>query len=94
MRVSAEGLKVRTKFLTPELLKRIEGAGEGTDPFTTGTDDLPKAFRADECRVLSPERTELDVLLFWKDDTRTEQKKIRVQTVRKGEQWLVDEVIR
>lgn len=94
MKASADGLKARAKFITPGLLKKAETAAEGTDPFTTGTDDLPKTFRPGECRVISPDRTEFDVLLFWKDDTRSEQRKIKVQAAKSGDQWLVDDVIR
>lgn len=94
MKVSPGWLEGRKRFLTAELLERVETAGEGTDPFTTGTSDIPKAFRAAECRVVSPERAEYDVLLFWKDDSRTEQRKVKVQVAKVGEAWLIDSIER
>lgn len=92
MKVSPEWLEGRKRFLTAELLERVETANEGTDPFTTGTSDIPKAFRAGECRVISPERAEYDVLLFWKDDSRTEQRTIKVQSAKINDAWLVDRI--
>lgn len=94
MKVSSDGLKARKRFLTTGLLNEAENAAEGTDPFTTGTTDIPKAFRAAECRVISPERAEYDVLLFWKDDSRTEQRTIRVQAAKIGDSWLIDKIER
>ncbi len=94
MRFSPDGLKASEKYLTPALIENVRNAAEGTDPFTTGDSDLPKAFRTGECRVLSPERTEFDVLLFWKDDTRSEQRTIKVQAVNSGGRWLVDKIER
>ena len=94
MRFSAESLKKREKFLSPEFGAAVAGTEEGTDPFTTGTDDIPKAFRVGECREISPERTESNVFLFWRDDDRTEQREIRVETIDKNDTWLVNKVSR
>jgi len=94
MKFSPDTLKLREKFLTSDLVKTLSVAPEGTDPFTTGTDDTPKTFRAAECRVISPGRAEFDVLLFWRDDTRTEQRTIRIQAAKVGENWLVDRIER
>ena len=92
MKFSKENLKLREKFLTAELSKQIALSQENTDPFTTGTNDIPKAFRVGECKVISPERTEFQVLLFWRDDTRSEQREIKVEAVKTEEKWLVDKV--
>lgn len=94
MRVSSDGLAARKEFLTPEMFIAGSTAAEGTDPFTTGTNDIPKAFRAGQCRVISPERTDHDVLLFWKDDSRTEQRVIKVQVAKIEDGWLIDKINR
>jgi hypothetical protein len=94
MKFSAEGLKHREKFLTPEFAKAVAGSPEGTDPFTTGSDDIPKAFRVGDCREISPERTESSVLLFWRSDDRTEQREIKVEALDKNDTWLVNKVSR
>ena len=94
MKFSAESLKKRERFLSPEFAAAVAGSEEGTDPFTTGTDDIPKAFRVGECREISPERTESNVLLFWRDDYRTEQREIRIETIDKNDTWLVNKISR
>src|SRR5262245_25972058 len=45
MSFSTENLKNRERFLSPGFLETLSNEAEGTDPFTTGTSDLPKAFR-------------------------------------------------
>ena len=92
MKFSLENLKLRERFLTPDLSKRMEFAKEGVDPFTTGTTDFPKAFRVGECKEISPDRTDFQVLLFWRDDTRTEQREINVEAEKQNEKWLVDKI--
>ena len=91
---SAEGLKLRAKYLSPEFAAAVAESKEGTDPFTSGTDDIPKAFRVGECREISPERTESSVLLFWRTDERTEQREIRVEAIDNNDTWLVNKVSR
>lgn len=97
-----EDLHARRDYLTPEFLARLKGplrdAPAGADPFTwtaslTGTNDPPKAFRAGECKVLMPDRlTEIEVLLFWKDDVRSEQRRIFVELEKRDSRWLIDRV--
>jgi hypothetical protein len=94
MRFSAEGLKHREKYLSPAMVEQVRNAKEGTDPFTTGDADFPKAFRAGECRVVEPDRTAFDLLLFWKDDNRSEQRTIKVEVVKSGDSWLIDKIDR
>ena len=94
MKFTADGLKLREKFLSREFAASLAGSKEGTDPFTTGTDDIPKAFRVGECREISPEQTESTVLLFWRDDDRTEQREIKVEAVDRNDTWVVNKVSR
>lgn len=91
---SAEGLKLREKYLSSDFAAAVAGSKDGTDPFTTGTDDIPKAFRVGECREISPEKTESNVLIFWRTDERTEQREIRVEAIDKNDIWLVNKVSR
>ena len=94
MRFSSDALKLRERFLPPALIERTRTATEGSDPFTTGDTDFPKAFRVGECRVIAPDRTEFDVLLFWKDDNRSEQRTIKVQAGKIDDKWLIDKIDR
>ncbi|MGD9587536.1 MAG: hypothetical protein AB7Q37_09995 [Pyrinomonadaceae bacterium] len=93
MAVSPDVLALRRQFITDGLFERAAAAEPGTDPFTSGSADLPKAFRVGECRVLGPERTGFDVLLFWKDDVRSEQRTISIEAVRVNGRWLVDKIV-
>ncbi len=89
---SAEALEKRRVFLTPSFFRNLVGTQSGVDPFTL-TDDPPKAFRVGECRVEEADRrVTFDVLLFWKTDTRTEQRPITVEAENTGGKWLIDSV--
>lgn len=94
MKFSEDSLKIREKYLSPEFRAKIASTAAGTDPFTSGSDDLPKAFRIGECTEISPEKTVSTVLLFWKDDTRTEQREIKVEAIDVNDSWLVNNVSR
>jgi hypothetical protein len=62
------------------------------DPFVL-TNEFPKAFRVGECTVLEEnKRTSFQVLLFWKDDVRSEQRAINVETENEGDRWLIRSV--
>jgi hypothetical protein len=89
---SAENLKLREKFLSRKLFETLSASNETAKDYFTGTDDYPRAFRVGSCEVVSPERTVLGVLLFWRDDTRSEQREVKVEAVKENEKWLIDKV--
>lgn len=92
MSYSKENLEARNQFLTVEFFNSISQQTKiPRDPFTLAGDG-PKAFRVGECKVQSAEKTIFQVLLLWKDDTRSEQKEIAVDMVKQGDKWLVDGV--
>ena len=93
---SAENLRLREKYLTSRLKGDLNDAvaalPEGTDYFTATT-DFPKAFRVGECQSAQPGQPVLfNVLLFWKDDERTEQKHILVTLKKEDDAWRIDSV--
>ncbi|MGQ0542721.1 MAG: hypothetical protein ACT4O9_12840 [Blastocatellia bacterium] len=92
MKFSIDNLAQRKKFLSDNLFASLNSESEGVDPFTTGTSDIPKAFRVGECKSISNDKTEFQVLLFWRDDTRSEQKKIKVEAVRQAGKWVIDSI--
>ncbi len=94
MKFSPDGLAQRERFLTPSLMNEMRAAAIDTDPFTSGNTDLPKTFRVGECRVPEPGRTRFDLLIFWKDDVRSEQRKLEVDMVKTDRGWLVDRIKR
>jgi len=94
MHFSNENLTARERFLTADFARRLTGEREGPDPFTTGDDDLPKAFRVGQCREIANDKVEFQVLLFWRNDVRSEQREIKVEAARQNDRWLIDNVSR
>lgn len=93
MKPSAENLALRKNYLTPRLFEALSTSNEKAVDYFTATGDYPKAFRPGACRVVSPTETEFEVLLFWRDDNRSEQKEVTVSTVKQGDKWLIDKVV-
>ena len=92
MAFTPETLAARERFLSTgfrDRLKKVTGAG---DPFTTGTEDVPRAFRVGDCTSVSEGRTKFEILIFWRDDARTEQRTIIVEAVNEKGTWLIDRV--
>jgi hypothetical protein len=92
MRFSQDNLRQREKFLTPEYIKSLQNVQTENDVFTTNNTDFPKAFRVGKCEVVDPAKTNIEILLFWKTDTRTEQKAIKTEVVREGDKWLINRI--
>lgn len=93
MKFTRENLAAREKFLSRALIETLAKKGESTTDYFTQTDDYPKAFRVGECQLVEPEkRVNLQVVLFWKTDTRSEQREIPVEAVRENDKWAVDKV--
>lgn len=93
MKFSQEKLKQLEKFLTPEFTKSLQTLQSENDPFTTGNTDYPKAFRVGGCQVIEPTKTNVEVLLFWRTDSRSEQKAINVEVVKQNDKWLVNKIL-
>lgn len=99
MHLTPESVRLREKYLTHRLVNELLNDAvalpvKTTEYFTaTPTDDLPKAFRVGECKVVQPgEMVQFDVLLFWKDDVRTEQRHISTSLKKENDTWLIDSV--
>ena len=93
MKPSKENLQPLGKFLTAELKQRLESQSEEAKDYFTATDDYPKAFRPGKCRVSEPnKKVFFQVLLFWKDENRTEQREVEVEVVNENDHWLISNV--
>lgn len=90
MKPSEDYLKRREKFLTSDLKNLIAKNLSDKRDYFTATDDYPKAFRVGSCEVIAPDRTIFGVLVFWKDDTRSEQREIKVEAVKENDRWLIN----
>lgn len=93
MKPSAENLKLREKFLTSDLIKTLSVSNETTVDYFTATSDYPKAFRVGECKAIIPTQTEFQVIFFWRDDTRSEQREVAVTAIKTGDNWLIEKVL-
>jgi hypothetical protein len=93
MKFTPENLKAREKYLTPDLTRLLQKFVTDSDPFTLAApEDVPKAFRVGGCKTLAPDETEVQVLLFWKTDARSEQRAINVAAVKQNDNWLVSNI--
>lgn len=89
---SAENLEKRREFLTGELQQQLARQEQTAVDYFTQTEDYPKAFRVGSCDIISDEKILVNILLFWKTDTRTEQREIKVEVVRENGNWLINRV--
>ena len=92
MKPSKENLQRDGKFLTDELKQNLTAQTVNNTDYFTQTEDYPKAFRVGGCKVVSPQETVFEVLLFWKDDNGSRQKSLNVETVKQNDQWLINKV--
>ena len=83
---------MREKFLTEELKQNLAEQAEGKRDYFTATDDYPKAFRVGGCEAANENKTVFEVVLFWKDDTRSEQREIKVETIKRNDKWLINKI--
>lgn len=92
MKPSNENLQLRQRFLSEELAGQLRRQTNATQDYFTKTDDYPKAFGVGKCEVVSPEKAVFEVLLFWKDDKRSEQRKIKVEVTKENNDWTINRV--
>lgn len=92
MQPSEKYFKDRREYLTPGFGTFVSKQITDRRDFFTLEEDYPKAFRVGACETVAPDRVRFGVLLFWKDENRSEQRKINVETVKENEKWLVDKV--
>ena len=92
MKPSIENLERREKFLTADLTRQLKQQTEAAKDYFTQTEDYPKAFRVGACEVVSPEKTVFNVLLFWRDDARSEQREIKVEVIKQNDVWLINKI--
>jgi hypothetical protein len=92
MHPSADSLRASEEYLTDRLFSSLSASTEAKIDYFTQTDDYPRAFRVGTCSVEADDKALLQVLLFWRDETRTQQRAIKVEAVKIGDKWLVDKV--
>ena len=90
MKPSKEYLEKREKYLTNDWKLFVSKNLDDRHDYFTLTDDYPKAFRIGGCEVVEPNKTVFQVVFFWKDDTRDEQRETKVETVKENGKWLIN----
>ena len=91
MHSTLENLKLREKFLTPELFRTLSAANDTRDYFTA-SDDPPKTFKIGKCEAPQPDKADVQVQIYWRDDAKTVQKELHVEAIKTGDSWLVNKV--
>ena len=92
MKPSKEYLAKREKYLTDDWKFFISKNLQSKRDYFTSTEDYPKAFRIGECENTEPNRTVFQVVFFWKDDTRTEQREDKVEVIKANGNWLINRI--
>ncbi|MGB4990208.1 MAG: hypothetical protein WBO10_13285 [Pyrinomonadaceae bacterium] len=92
MRPSAENLKARERFLTQAFYESLAAANESKTDIFTASEDPPTTFKIGECKVIDKTKTDIQVQIYWRDDAQTVQKEVHVETVKTGEDWLINKV--
>lgn len=92
MRPSAGTLKAREKFLTPDLYRSLTSLPETNSDYFTASEELPNTFKIGRCKASQPGKAELQVQIYWRDDKKTVQKEVHVETVNTGDGWLINRV--
>jgi len=90
MKPSKEYLEKREKYLTGDWKIFISKNLNDPRDYFTLTDDYPKAFRIGNCEVIEPNKTVFQVVFFWKDDTRSEQRETKVEAIKENGKWLIN----
>lgn len=92
MHPSPDNLKASEAFLTPDLIGALSAQNDQARDYFTATENYPKAFRVGACTSDSTESATLQVVLLWRNDEKSEQKEVRVETVKSGDKWLINKV--
>lgn len=91
MHPTAENLKARERFLTNDLFQTLSKSAGSTDYFTA-SDEPPKTFKIGKCEAPQPDKANVQVQVYWRDDAKTVQKEVNVEAVKTGDTWLINKV--
>ncbi len=93
MSSAPEIIERRKEFLTGSLSQHLTNTADTTRDYFTAAEINPRAFRVGECEIISDDKVSLQVLLFWRNDDRSEQQEVMVETARTTDgKWLINKV--
>lgn len=93
MKPSSENLKKREKYLSKNLNAELATQTDTAKDYFTQTDNYPKAFRVGKCETVNNEKTNFEILLFWRTNEKNIQREITVETVKENNKWVVNKVL-
>ena len=91
MHPTAENLKARERFLTSDLYKTLSVSAGSTDYFTA-SEEFPKTFKIGKCELPQSDKANVQVQIYWRNDTKTVQKEVNVEAVNQKDAWLINKV--
>jgi hypothetical protein len=92
MRPSSESLEARKGYLTQELAAQLQGSVNDTKDYFTNSENYPKAFQVGTCKAQSPEKTNVTVLLYWRENEQNYQREVTAELLKTGDKWLINKV--
>ncbi|MEP7148687.1 MAG: hypothetical protein ABI857_07365 [Acidobacteriota bacterium] len=97
MHPTQENIRLREKYLTHDYATKLMHGEASVTPATkdlfTDSEDFPKAFRVGECKVVEAgQNVQFKVLMFWKDDEKSQQKPVVAFVRKENDKWLIDSV--
>lgn len=93
MHPSAENLKARERFLTPELFRELSSMAPTSLDYFTAAETPPKTFKIAQCTLESEEKVDVHVQVYWREeDSKVTQKVVHVEALKVGGSWLVNKV--
>ena len=93
MKFTKENLQTREKFLSEQLKLKLGTQPDSAKDYFTATDSYPKTFRVGVCKITEPEKkVEAQILLFWREGEKTEQREVKAEVINENDKWLVSSV--
>ena len=80
--------EVYDRFVSPKFQTDV---AEGTDPFFRSTTQ-PTTFKVGKCESMSDTQGKIQVQLYWRLESKTDQKEVYANIVRAGDRWLIEKV--
>jgi hypothetical protein len=88
---TVEDIEKRKPYLTDEFAAKQTAYGTTFDPFTLA-EDPPRTFKLGECTFIDREKVAFRVQVYWRDDSTTVQKDLRLELVAKDGNWLINNI--
>jgi hypothetical protein len=92
MKPTAENLEARKGYLTDELETQLQGSMNGAKDYFTNSENYPKAFQVGTCKAETPEKTDVTVLLYWRENEQNYQREVTAELLKRGDKWLINKV--